>query len=80
MTTGKTIALTLWTFVGKVIFPPFNMLSKFVMAFLPKKQVSFNFMVVFMVHSDFEAQDNKAFKFFPICHEVMELGAMILVF
>ena len=41
MTTGKTIALTRWTFVGKVISLLFNMLSRFVIAFLPKnKQVS----------------------------------------
>ena len=36
MTTGKTIALTMWTFVGKVISQLFNMLSRFVIAFLPK--------------------------------------------
>ena len=30
MTTGKTIALIIWTFVGKVMFPLFNMLSKFI--------------------------------------------------
>ena len=35
MTTGKTIALTRWSFVGKVVSPLFNMLSKFVIAFLP---------------------------------------------
>ena len=35
MTTGKTIALTRWTFVGKVISLPFNMLSKLVITFLP---------------------------------------------
>ena len=34
MTTGKTIALTRWTFVGKVISLLFNMLSRFVMTFL----------------------------------------------
>ena len=34
MTTGKTIALTRWTFVGKVISLPFNMLSRLVIAFL----------------------------------------------
>ena len=34
MTTGKTIALTRWTFVGKVMSLLFNMLSKFVIAFL----------------------------------------------
>ena len=36
MTTGKTIALTLRTFVGKVMSLPFNTLSGFVLAFLPK--------------------------------------------
>ena len=36
MTTGKTIALTRRTFVGKVIFLLFNMLSRFVITFLPK--------------------------------------------
>ena len=37
MTTGKTIALTIRTFVGKVISVLFNMLSSFVIAFLPKR-------------------------------------------
>ena len=36
MTTGKTIALTSWTFVGKVISLLFNMLSRLVIAFLPR--------------------------------------------
>ena len=35
MTTGKTIALTKWTFVGKVLSLLFNMLSRLVIAFLP---------------------------------------------
>ena len=35
MTTGKTIALTRWAFVGKVTSSPFNVLSRFVIAFLP---------------------------------------------
>ena len=35
MTTGKTIALTRWTFIGKVISLLFNTLSRFVIAFLP---------------------------------------------
>ena len=35
MTTGKTIALTTWTFEGKVMFLLFNMLSRLVIAFLP---------------------------------------------
>ena len=38
MTTAKTIALTIWTFVGKVIFLLFNMLSRFVIAFLPRSK------------------------------------------
>ena len=38
MTTGKTIALTRWTFVGKVTSLLFNMLSRFVIAFLPRSK------------------------------------------
>ena len=38
MTTGKTIALTRWTFVGKVIFLLFNMLSMLVITFLPRSK------------------------------------------
>ena len=38
MTTGKTIALTRWTFVGKVIFLLFNMLSRLFIAFLPRSK------------------------------------------
>ena len=36
MTTGKTIALSVWTFVGKVMFLLFNMLSRLVITFLPR--------------------------------------------
>ena len=36
MTTGKTIALTIWAFVGKVMSLLFNMMSRFVIAFLPR--------------------------------------------
>ena len=36
VTIGKTIALTRWTFVGKVVFLLFNMLSRFVVDFLPR--------------------------------------------
>ena len=39
MTTGKTIALTRWTFVGKVISLLFNMLSRLVIAFLPRSKL-----------------------------------------
>jgi len=38
MTTGKTIALTRWTFVGKVMYLLFNRLFKFVIAFLPRSK------------------------------------------
>ena len=38
MTTGKTIALTIWTFVGKVTSLLFNILSRFVIAFLPRSK------------------------------------------
>ena len=38
MTTGKTIALTRWTFVGKVMFLLFNMLSRLVITFLPRSK------------------------------------------
>ena len=38
MTTGKTIALTIWTFVCKVMFLLFNKLSRIVIAFLPRSK------------------------------------------
>ena len=38
MTTGKTIALTIWTFAGKVMSLLFNMLSKLLIAFLPRSK------------------------------------------
>ena len=38
MTTGKAIALTIWTFVNKVMSLLFNMLSRFVIAFLPRSK------------------------------------------
>ena len=38
MTTGTTIALTIWTFVSKVMSLIFNMLSRFVIAFLPRSK------------------------------------------
>ena len=39
MTTGKTIALTIWTFVGKVMSLLFNMLSRLVITFLPRSSI-----------------------------------------
>ena len=38
MTVGKTIALTRWTFVGKIMFLLFNMLSRLVITFLPRSK------------------------------------------
>ena len=38
MTTGKTIALTRWTFVGKVMSLLFNMLSRLIITFLPRSK------------------------------------------
>ena len=67
MTTGKTIALTRWTFVGKVMSLLFNMLSGLVIAFFfYKEQLSFNFMAVVTICHDFGAQENLSpFPFFP---------------
>ena len=59
MTAGKNIALTRWTFVGKMMSLLFNMLSGFVIAFLFKEQASFNFMAAVTICSDFGAQEKK---------------------
>ena len=61
MTTGKTIALTVRTFVCKLTSLFFNMLSRFVTAFLPRSK-HLNFMAAVTVCSDFGAQENK------VCH------------
>ena len=57
-TTGKTIALTRWTFVGKVSSLLFNTLSR-CHNFPSKEQVSFIFTAAVTVCSDFGAQENK---------------------
>ena len=59
MTTEKNIALTIQTFVSRVMFLLFNMLSMFVIAFSPKEQESFNFIATVTICSDFGAQENK---------------------
>ena len=83
MTTGKAIALTMWTFVSKMMSLLFNTLSKFDIAFLPRSKC-LNFMVAVTICNDFGAQGNKiyhCFHFSPsICHEVMGQETMILVF
>ena len=63
MTTGKTIALTRRTLVGKVMSLLFNMLSRFVIAFLPRSKG-------ILICSDFGTQESKichCFHCFPIC-------------
>ena len=60
MTTGKTIALTRWTFVGKVMSLLFTLLSRLVIA--SKEQASFNFMAAVTICSDFGAQENSNFQ------------------
>ena len=57
MTTRKTIVLTRWAFVGKVMPLLFNMLSRLV--FSSKEQASFNFMAAITICSDFGAQKSK---------------------
>ena len=67
--TGETIALTRWIFVSKVMSLLFNMLSRFVISFSSKEQVSFNFMAAVTICTDFGAQGNKVslcFHFSPI--------------
>ena len=50
MTTGKTIALTIQTFVGKVMFFLFNTLSRLVIAFLPRSKHLLIFWYIFKVY------------------------------
>ena len=86
ITTGKTIALTRWIFVGKVMSLLFNMLSRLVITFLPRSKASFNFMAAITICTDFGAPKNKVshcFHFFPIylpcsdgtrCHDLSFLN------
>ena len=84
MTTGKTIALTRWTFVGKVMSLLFNMLSRFVIAFLPRSK---RLLISWLQSPSAVILEPKKIKSLSvsivspsICHEVMGLDAMILVF
>ena len=81
MTTGKTIALTRRTFVDKVMSLPFNMLSRLVIIFLPRSK----YLLISWLQSPsaviLEPRKIKSATVSPsICHEVLELDAMILVF
>ena len=84
MTTGKTIALTRWTFVSKVISLLFNMLSRLLIAFLPRSK---HRLISWLQSSSAVILEPKKIKSVTIsiispsiCQEVMGLGAMILVF
>ena len=84
MTTGKTIALTRQTFVGKVMPLLFNMLSRLVIAFLPR---STHLLISWLQSPSAMILEPPQHKFShcfhctpPICHEVIVPDAMILVF
>ena len=81
-TTGKTIALIIWTFVGKVMSLLFNMLSKFIIAFLPKSKCLLISWLQLPSAVILEPKKKKSVTV-PIvspsiCPEVMGLDAMIL--
>ena len=85
MTTGKTIALTRWKFVGKIMSLLFIMLSRLVITFLPRSKHHLISWLRSPSALNFGAQ--KKVKSFTvsnvsasICHEVMGPDAMILVF
>ena len=84
MTTGKTIALTIWTFVSKVMSLLFNTLPRFVIVFLPRSKY---LLISWLQSSSTVILEPKKIKsltvstFSPsICHEVMGPDAMIFVF
>ena len=84
MTTGKTIAWTTWTFVGKVMSLLFNMVSRLVITFLPRSKR----LLISWLQSPsaviFEPPNIKSVTISlvspSICHEVMGPDVMILVF
>ena len=63
MTTGKTIALTRQTFVGKRMSLLFSMLSMFVIVFLPRSTCLLISGLHLTIHSDCGAQENKVCQF-----------------
>ena len=84
MTTGKTIALTRWTFVSKVMSLLSNMLSRLVIAFLPGSK---HLLVSWLQSPSAVILEPRKIKSVTvsivspsICHEVMGLDSMILVF
>ena len=84
MTAGKTIALTRWTFVRNVMSLLFNILSRLVIAFLPGSKC---LLISWLQSQSAVILEPKKIKSVTvstvspsICHEVMGLDAMILVF
>ena len=83
MATGETLALILRTFVGKVVSLLFNMLSRFVIAFLPRSKC---LLISWLQSPSTVILEPRKVKFVTasfspsVCHEVMGLDAMILVF
>ena len=84
MTTGKTIALTLHTYVSKVMSLLFNMLSRYVRAFLPRSK---RLLILWVQSPSTVILEPKKIKSVTVfifsvstCHEAMRLDAMILVF
>ena len=81
MTTGKTIALTRWTFVGKLMSLLFNMLSRLVISFLPRSK---RLLISWLQSTSaviLEPRKMKSVTVSPsICHEVMGPDAMIFIF
>ena len=84
MTTGKTIALTRQTFVSKVMSLLFNMLSRLVIAFLPRSKhllISWLQSPSAVILEPKEIKSGTVSIVFPsICHEMTGWDAMILVF
>ena len=84
LTTGKTIALKIWTFVGRVMSLLFNILSRLVIAFLPRSYHLLLSRLQSLSTVILEPKKRNSVTtstFSPsICHEVLGPDAMILVF
>ena len=84
MTTGKTIALTRQTFIGKVMSLLFNMLSRLVITFLPRSKrllISWLQSPSAVIWEPRKIKSATVYTLSPsICHEVMGPDAMISVF
>ena len=84
MTTGKIIALTIWSFVGKVMSLLFNVLSRLVIPFFPRSKcllISWLQSLYAVILETKKIKSVTVSAFFPyICHEMVGLDAMILVF